>query len=257
MSAWHGEAKRYSDPNFTFLVSGYNYPVRTGKPIKVRLVCLAILHNKEIVKMNVSREKTLQYIAQGAVVLLVVVAVLAVMEFMKVGELESALSQAQASAGKATQDSALARKKLQDELKTLSAKTADLEQKQRQAEAMKTLLAKVEPQVVAALEAAGKAGKPDARAAALIGAGLIGQIANGTAHAPALAALNRALAIDKANCIAGLAINMSGTNKVEVSPDCQSLLPAPAQAAEAKPAADPPAAPAGAPAKAAAPAGKS
>lgn len=208
--------------------------------------------------MNISREKTLQYTAQGAVVLLVVAAALAITEFMKVGELESALSQAQASADKATQDSAAARKKLQDELKAASAKAADLEQKQRQAEAMKTLLAKVEPQVVAALEAAGKAGKPDARAAALVGAGLVGQIANGTAHAPALAALNRALAIDKANCIAGLAVNMSGTNKVEVSPDCQSLLPAPAPAAEAKPAADakPAAAPAGAAAKTAVPAGE-
>lgn len=185
-----------------------------------------------------NREKVMQWTAQGAVVLLVVVAALAVMEFMKVDEIESTLAQVRASAEKAGQDAAAARRKLQDELKAASVKAADLEQKLRQSDSMKTLLAKVEPQVVSALEAAAKAGKPEVRAAVLAGEGLVSQIANGTGHAPALAALNRALALDKNNCVAGLAINLSGTNKVDVSPDCQALLPAPTAVAAPAPAGD-------------------
>jgi len=209
---------------------------------------------------NVSREKAMQWTTRGAVVLLILIAALAITEYMKVDELESSLAQAQASAEKASQDAAAARRKLQDELNATSAKAADLEQKQRLTDSMKTLLAKVEPQVVSALEAAAKAGKPDVRAAVLAGEGLIGQFTNGGGHPPAVAALNRALALDKNNCVAGLAINLSGTNKVDVSPDCQALLPAPAPAAEAKPAAAPdakPAAKAGDAGKIAQPAGKS
>lgn len=207
-----------------------------------------------------NREKVMQWTAQGAVVLLIVVAAFAVLEFMKVDELESTLAQVQAAADKASQDAAAARRKLQDELKATSVKAADLEQKLRQSDNLKTLLTKVEPQVVSALEASAKAGKPEVRAALLAGEGLVSQIANGTNHAPALAALNRALALDKANCVAGLAINLSGTNKVDVSPDCQALLPAPASAAQAAPAAAgdaTPAAKAGDAGKIVPPAGKS
>lgn len=208
-------------------------------------------------KTNVPPEQALRWIAQGATALLVVVAVLAVMLYLKVDELESSIAQVRTEADNSAKASAATAVKAQAQLKELTAKAADLEQKQRLTDSLKTLLAKVEPQLSSALEAAGKAGKPDTRAAVLAGAGLVGQIANGAGHAPAVAALNRALAVDKANCVAGLAINLSGTNKVEVSPDCQALLPAPT--AEAKPAADakPATAPAGEAAKAAAPAGKS
>ena len=164
---------------------------------------------------------------------------------MKVGELESAASQAQADSQKANRDGATASKKLQDDLKAANAKAAELGGKQRESDTIKALLAKIEPQLAPVLEAAGKAGKPDVRAAALAGLGLIGQIAHGANHEAALGALDRALAVDKGNCVAGLAVNLSSTKKVEVAADCQALLPVPA--ANAKPAADakPAAAPAG------------
>ena len=207
--------------------------------------------------MNVSRETALRWIAQGTTVLFLLVAVYAATLYMKVDEFESSASQARAESDKASQASAAARKKMQDELKAANAKATGLEQKQREADSLKALLAKLEPQLAPLLEAGGKAGKPDARAAALAGIGLIRQIAHGANDDAALGVLVRALAIDKANCIAGLALNLGGNKTIEVAPDCQGLLPAPA--AEAKPAADakPAAAPAGAAGKAAQPAGKS
>ncbi len=207
-------------------------------------------------KMNVTREQGLRWVAQATMVVLVLVAAFAVTQYMKVSELESAASQTQAESQKASQDWATARKKMQDDLKAANAKAAELEAKQRESETMKALLAKIEPQVAPVLEAAGKAGKPDVRAAALAGLGLIGQIAHGANHEAALGALDRALAVDKSNCVAGLAVNLSSTKKVEVGADCQALLPAPA--ANANPAADakPAAAPAGDAGKAAQPAGK-
>jgi len=207
--------------------------------------------------MNVTREQGLRWGLQGMMVALVLVAAFAVSQYMKVGELESAASQAQADSQKASRDWATARKMMQDDLKTANAKAAELGGKQRESDTIKALLAKIEPQLAPVLEAAGKAGKPDVRAAALAGLGLIGQIAHGANHEAALGALDRALAVDKSNCVAGLAVNLSSTKKVEVAADCQALLPAPP--ADAKPAADarPAAAPAGDAGKAARPAGKS
>ena len=222
--------------------------------------------------IRVTQEKALRWAAQGTMVALVLVAAYAIAMHLKVGELESLVSQAQAETDKARQDSATARKKMQDELAAANARAADLERKQRETDSMKALLAKIEPQIAPVLEAAGKAGKPDARAAALAGVGLIGQITHGANHEAALAALDRSLSIDKASCVAGLAINLSGTKKVEVGVDCQAMLPgpapaakpaadakpAPAPAAEAKPAADAKGAPAPASgaSKAVQPAGK-
>ena len=207
--------------------------------------------------MNVSREKALSWIAQGATVLLLLVAAYAVMLYLKVDELETSVSQVRADSDKAGQASAAARKKMQDELNAASARAAELEKKQRETDNMRALLAKIEPQVAPMLEAAAKAGKPDARAAAITGVGLLRQIARGANDDAALGALVRALAIDKANCVAGLALNLGGNKTIEVAPDCQALLPAPA--AGAKPAAEakPAAAPAGGAGKAAQPAGKS
>ena len=207
--------------------------------------------------MNVTREQGLRWGLQGMMVALVLVAAFAVSQYMNVGELESAASQAQADSQKASRDWATARKMMQDDLKTANAKAAELGGKQRESDTIKALLAKIEPQLAPVLEAAGKAGKPDVRAAALAGLGLIGQIAHGANHEAALGALDRALAVDKSNCVAGLAVNLSSTKKVEVAADCQALLPAPP--ADAKPAADarPAAAPAGDAGKAARPAGKS
>lgn len=210
--------------------------------------------------MNVTREQGLRWALQGMLVALILVAAFAVTQYMKVSELESALSQAQAESQKASQDGAMARKKMQDDLKAANAKAAELEGRQRESDTIKALLAKIEPQVAPILEAAGKGGKaakPDTRAAALTGLGLIGQIAHGANHEAALGALDRALAVDKGNCVAGLAVNLSSTKKVDVAADCQALLPAPAT--DARPAADakPAAAPAGDADKAAQPAGKS
>jgi hypothetical protein len=154
----------------------------------------------------------------------------------KSGELEGALSEAQASASKAQQDAQSQRKKGEDALKAANAKIATLEQERAEAEKLKALLASVEPQLAPVLEAASRAktGKPDARAAGLVGLGLIAQVAHGAKHEAALANLDRALAIDSANCAAGLAINLGGAKKVDLAPECAALLPAaPAAAAPA------------------------
>ena len=217
-------------------------------------------------KMNVTREQALRWAAQGMMAILILVAAFAVTQYLKVSELQSSVAAAQAESQKASQDAAAARKKMQDELKAVNARAAQLEGKQRETDNMKALLAKLEPQIARVLEAAGKAGKPDVRAAALAGVGLIGQIAHGANHEAALGALDRALALDKGNCVAGLATNLSSTKKVEVASDCKALLPGPAAAAAPKPAADaaadakpaaaPAAVPTGGAGKAAEPAGK-
>jgi hypothetical protein len=185
-------------------------------------------------KMNFTREQGLRWGIQGMMGAVVLVAAFAVVQYMKVDEIESSLSQARAESVKAGAEAAAARKKLQDELAAANAKVAALEGTQRETDSLKTLLARIEPQVAPVLEAAAKAGKPESRAAALTGIGLIRQIAHGANQDAALGALGRALALDKGNCVAGLAVNLGGAMKVEVAPDCQALLPA----AEAKPAAD-------------------
>lgn len=185
--------------------------------------------------LNVTREQGLRWAAQGMAVALVLVAAFAVSQYMKVGELESAASRAQADSQKANRDWATASKTMQDDLKAANAKAAELGEKQRESDTIKALLGKIEPQVAPVLEAAGKAGKPDVRAAALAGLGLIGQMAHGANNEAALGALDRALAVDKGNCVAGLAVNLSSTKKVEVAADCQALLPA----ADARPATQP------------------
>jgi len=212
--------------------------------------------------MNVkmTKEQVLRYAAQGLTVLVVLAAAIAVNLYFKTAELETALSQSRTESDTATQAANAARKKLQDELKAAGAKLAALEQQQNDADKLKTLLAKVEPQVAAALEAVAgaKNSKPDARAAALAGLGVIGQIARGSKNEAALANLDRALVVDKANCVASLAVNLGGARKIEVAPDCQALLPSAPAVSEAKPAAGakPDAAPAGGAAKVAPPAAK-
>ena len=203
-------------------------------------------------KLNVTQDKMLRWAVQGLTVLLVLVAAGAVMFYLKADELEVSLSQARADAVKENQAGVAARKKLQDEAKAASAKSAELERKLNEVDKLKILLGKIEPQLAAILETAGnaKASKPEARAASLAGLGLIGQVAHGASDEAALARLERALTIDKANCVAGLAVNLGAAKKIEVTPDCQALLPAANAASDAKPAsgATAPAAPAGAPA---------
>jgi hypothetical protein len=209
-------------------------------------------------KTNITQEKALRWTAQGLTVLVVLAVAAAVMLYFKIGELEASVSQARAETDKENQAAAATRNKLQAELKAAGAKLAALEQQQNDANKLKTLLAKAEPQIAAALEAAARTGKPDARAAALAGLGLIGQIARGSNNAEALAILDRALLVDKANCVAGLAVNLGGARKIEVAPECQAMLPGAPGASEARPAAEakPEAAPAGGAAKAAPPAAK-
>lgn len=248
--------------------SGQRSTVKFPACGQVQFPLRAIHTNQQgiVMKMNITREQGLRWGLQGMMVALVLVAAFAVAQYMKVGEIESSLSQVQAESQKASAEAAAARIKMQDELKAANAKAAELEGKQRETDRFKALLAKIEPEVAPILEAAGKAGKPDVRTAALAGLGLIGQIAHGANHEAALGALDRALALDKGHCVAGLAVNLGSTRKVDVAPDCQALLPGPATTAEAKPAADakPAAAPAALPAalpsggagKAAEPAGK-
>ena len=195
-------------------------------------------------KTNVTREQGLRWAAQGMMVLLVLVGAFAVTQTMKVSELESAASQAKSESQKAGQDMAVVRKKMQDDLKAANAKAAELEGKQRESDTLKALLGKIEPQVAPILEAAARTGKPEARSAALTGLGLIGQAAHGANHDASLGVLVRALALDKGNCVAALAINLIGNQTVEVPSKCEGLLPGPAptdaakSAPEAKPVAE-------------------
>jgi hypothetical protein len=210
-------------------------------------------------KMKISQEKALRWAAQALTVLLLLAVAVAAMLYFRLDELEASASQARSESDKANQTAAATRKKLQDDLKAAAAKVAALEQQQNDADKLKILLSKVEPQIAAALEAVAgaKNSKPEARAAALAGLGVIGQIARGSNNEAALAILDRALLADKTSCVAGLAANLGGVKKIEVTPDCQSLLPAAPAASEAKPAAEakPEPAPAGG-AKAAQPAAK-
>jgi len=212
------------------------------------------------VKTKVTQEKALRWAAQGLTLLVVLVAAVAVNLYFKIDELETTLSQARAESDKTNQAATAARKKLQDEVNAVKARFTALEQQQHEADKLKTLLAKMEPQLAGVLEAVvnAKASKPEARAAALTSLGVIGQTVHGPNNEAALGALDRALGIDKANCVAGLAVNLGGARKIEVAPDCQALLPGAAAASEAKPAAEakPDAAPAGGAAKAAQPAAK-
>jgi hypothetical protein len=205
-------------------------------------------------KTTITREQALRWTTQGLLVLLVLAVAYIGVLYFRLGEIETSMAQSD----KAAQESGAALAKTQAQLKATNAKVAELEAKQREAEDLKVLLAKLESQIIPVLEAAGKAGKPEARAAAVAGVGLIGQMAHGVNYDPAVGALVRALSIDKSNCVASLAVSLAGAKTIEIAPDCQALLPG-AAAAEAKPAADtkPAASPAGDTGKAAAPAGKS
>ena len=211
-------------------------------------------------KMNITQEKGLRLAVQGLTVLVVLAAAIAAALYFKLGDLDAAATLARVESDKTNQAAAAARKKLQDELKATGVNLSELQQQQSTADRLKTLLAKVEPQIATALEAvaSAKTSKPEARVAALTGLGLVGQIARGSNDEAALARLDRALVMDKANCVAALAVNLGGVKKIEVAPDCQALLPAAPAASESKPAAEakPEPAPAGGAAKAAQPAAK-
>lgn len=183
--------------------------------------------------MNLMQGKAARFVPIVLGVLALAFAAVAAMFVGKAGDLETSLAEAQASASKAQQDAQAAKKKSDEALKAANAKIAALEADRAEAEKLKLLLASVEPQISPALEAASRVrvGKPDARAAGLVGLGLIGQVAHGTKHEASLQTLDRALAIDPANCAAIHAVNLGGAKKIDVTPECAALLPAPAPAA--------------------------
>jgi hypothetical protein len=181
-------------------------------------------------KTKIAPEKMLRWGLQGALVLVVIVAAYSATLHSRIDELQGAIEQEK----KATSDTAAASKKISDELRALKAKAAEAEARLAESDALKGALARVQPQVTAALEAAAKAGKPDVRAGLLAGAGVIGQIAGGAKNEAAAAILDRALALDKTNCAAGLASNAAG-KKVELAADCQPAVAAAPVAAPAAP----------------------
>jgi len=185
-------------------------------------------------KLNMSKEKAQRVMLQVALALFLGAAAFAAMQFMKVGETEARLEQAV----KSGQETNAALAAAQGRLTAANAKLVDLEKKQQAANNLKVLMSSIEPQVAPVLEAAGKAGRPNQRAAALTALGLIGQTAHGANNEGALSTLERAFAIDKTYCPAGLAINLSGTKKLELAPECEAFLPVvDAKPADAKPAA--------------------
>jgi len=202
----------------------------------------AICEREMKMKLNMSKDKAQRVMLQVALALFLVTAAFAAMQFMKVGETEARLEQAV----KSGQETNAALAAAQGRLTAANARLADLEKKQQAADSLKVLMSSIEPQIAPVLEAVGKAGRPNARAAALTALGLIGQSAHGAGNEGALSTLERAFAIDKTYCPAGLAINLSGTKKLELAPECEAFLPvsdakaaapAPAEAAKAAPAA--------------------
>jgi hypothetical protein len=189
---------------------------------------------------GMTREQGLRWTSYGLLVLVVLAGAYAGMLFLKADEAESAAAQAR----KATDEASASLAKAQTQLRTANARVTELEQKARELDTARALLGKLEPDVVPALEAAGKGGKPAARGAALATAGIIGQIVHGSKHEAALSALDRALAADKESCAAALARNRAGDKQLDVTPECQAILPVAAAAAPK------PAAPAAAPAAA-------
>jgi hypothetical protein len=167
----------------------------------------------------------------GLVVIVIAVAAVAAMFFLKSSHLEDALAEKEAEAAKIQEAADAAHKQVQQvqgDLKAANDKIAELQLDRAKADRLKMLLSQVEPQLDAWLEAAAqtKGAKPEARAAALTIVGLIGQVNRGANNATALAALDRALSIDKNNCVATLALGASGTRTVRVTPECAALLPA-------------------------------
>ena len=197
-------------------------------------------------KTKIAPEKMLLWGLQGALVLFVIVAAYSATLHSRIDDMQDAIEMEK----KATADTAASGKKIGDELRALKAKAAEADAKVAESDALKAALTRAQPAVGAALEAAAKAGKPDVRANLLAGAGVIAQIAGGARNEAAVAILDRALALDKSNCAAGLATQAAG-KAVELGADCQPPAAAPAAPAAA------PAAPAAAPAAAApAPAAK-
>ena len=200
-------------------------------------------------KLNMSKDRAQRLILQVALALFLISAGAAIMQFMKANALEIDLDQAV----KSGQDANMLLAAAEAKLAAANTRLADVEKKQQAADGLKVLMSSIEPQIAPVLEAAGKAGKPNVRAAALTTLGLIGQTAHGASNEDALAVLERAFAIDKTYCPAGLAINLSGTKKLELAPECEAFLPVVDAKAAAAPAAKP-AAPALAEAAKAAPA---
>ncbi len=200
-------------------------------------------------KLDMSKDRAQRLILQVALALFLIAAGIAIMQFMKANALEIDLDQAV----KSGQDANVLVAAAEAKLAAANTRLVDVEKKQQAADGLKVLMSSIEPQIAPVLEAAGKAGKPNARAAALTTLGLIGQTAHGASNEDALAVLERAFAIDKTYCPAGLAINLSGTKKLELAPECEAFLPVVDAKAAAAPAAKP-AAPAPAEAAKAAPA---
>ncbi len=200
-------------------------------------------------KLDMSKDRAQRLILQVALALFLIAAGIAIMQFMKANALEIDLDQAV----KSDQDANVLVAAAEAKLAAANTRLVDVEKKQQAADGLKVLMSSIEPQIAPVLEAAGKAGKPNARAAALTTLGLIGQTAHGASNEDALAVLERAFAIDKTYCPAGLAINLSGTKKLELAPECEAFLPVVDAKAAAAPAAKP-AAPAPAEAAKAAPA---
>ena len=184
-------------------------------------------------KMSISKDKL---VLQIVLALFLIAVGYAAMTHMKVGELESALQMA----SRTGEDAGTQLKGAQAKLTAATARVAELEKKQKEADSLKALLGSIEQQILPVLEASTKTAKPNVRANVLAGVGIIGQVSHGVDNEAALAALERALAADKANCPAGLALNMSASKKSELPAECQAFLPV--SAAEAKPAAAAPAA---------------
>lgn len=188
----------------------------------------------------------------GLAILFLAAAGFAGMQKFRADELDLVLANSRAEAGK--QQALMTG--LATNIKTLTDKIAALEAQQKDAASLKALVAAAEPQIGATLEAVvnAKTAKPDAKAAALAGMGVVGQAAHGANHEAALALHNRALTLDAGNCAARLGLSLGGVKDVEIPANCSALLPA---AAPAAPAAEAKAAPAeakAAPEKPAAPA---
>jgi hypothetical protein len=182
-------------------------------------------------KGSMTREGALRITSYILLVLVIIAAAWGWMQHTKAEEAQAELD----GIKKVVSDAATASSRTSAQLKTMTSRMTQLEQQGREMDTYKAIFAKIEPEVVPVLEAAGRSGKPATRAAALTTAGIIGQIAHGPDHEPAASAFDRALVIEKENCGAIVAMNMGG-KKVDLPEDCKSMMPAAAAAPSAAPA---------------------
>ena len=167
------------------------------------------------------REKTMRIMTGVLGAAAAALAAWGVMQTLRVAELEeqsvaaaAEKAKVEADAGKLRVTSVATEKKA----KEMEAAVGAAEGKLKQADALRAVAARADASIAGALESAAKGAKPP-RAEAWAAAGVARALTAGEVDAAAQALLDKALAVDKANCTARLALAAGG--KGEAPADCK------------------------------------